>query len=410
MAENVTANRGYPLPYQDNDLADDVLRIVTALEAIDLDMATAFTQLVAKASLASPAFSGTPTAPTPTVSDDSGKLATTAFVQAGLILLRQSILGGADAAWDTFFEIQTYFQNNPDQIPEILTALGNRLEKGQNLADLPDKAAARLALGLSYADAAAKLAFQQNIGSLFHGQCRVDLSGGNIVLSRHNGRFLAINGNLQEIPSAGVSLAPAAGDAVYYIYAFMDSGTMTLERSATAYAVDATAGVTIKSGDATRTLVGMGRILSSAWTHSASWFNRRWRNRSTAFTANRSTASATQVEINSEIRSGFLVWAGEDVHVAYNANVTCNTSGAAFRTTIRLDGSTILDLGGQEQSETNGATYGQGGGCAVTGLSEGFHYATIFGMAGGGATSTYSGSASPIDGPTRTSITVGTMV
>lgn len=37
-----------------------------------------------KANLASPAFTGTPTAPTPTSGDNSTKVATTAFVQAAV--------------------------------------------------------------------------------------------------------------------------------------------------------------------------------------------------------------------------------------------------------------------------------------------------------------------------------------
>jgi len=37
--ESVTANRGYQLPHPDNDLADDVLRLVAALAAVDIDMA-----------------------------------------------------------------------------------------------------------------------------------------------------------------------------------------------------------------------------------------------------------------------------------------------------------------------------------------------------------------------------------
>ncbi|MER9652542.1 pyocin knob domain-containing protein [Mesorhizobium sp. M0152] len=36
---NTTANRGYQLPFEDNQLADDVLRLISALSAIDVDVA-----------------------------------------------------------------------------------------------------------------------------------------------------------------------------------------------------------------------------------------------------------------------------------------------------------------------------------------------------------------------------------
>lgn len=55
------------------------------------------------APLASPAFTGTPTAPTPTVTDDSTKLATTAFVRdiipAGVIVMWSGSVGSIPSGW-----------------------------------------------------------------------------------------------------------------------------------------------------------------------------------------------------------------------------------------------------------------------------------------------------------------------
>lgn len=55
------------------------------------------------APLASPAFTGTPTAPTPTVTDDSTKIATTAFVRdiipTGVIVLWSGAVGSIPAGW-----------------------------------------------------------------------------------------------------------------------------------------------------------------------------------------------------------------------------------------------------------------------------------------------------------------------
>lgn len=48
-----TANRDYPKPYPSNLIAEDVLRLATAIEAIDADVAAALASLVEKAPLTS---------------------------------------------------------------------------------------------------------------------------------------------------------------------------------------------------------------------------------------------------------------------------------------------------------------------------------------------------------------------
>lgn len=119
-------------------------------------------------------------------------------------------------------------------------------------------------------------------GGDLHGQCRLTKSGANLVLSRHNGTKLIIDGTAETIPSGGVTLA-ATGlsvDTTYFIYVFMSGATMTLEASTTGHATDGTTGVEIKSGDSTRTLVGMARVITGpAWQDTdaqrfvRSWFN-----------------------------------------------------------------------------------------------------------------------------------------
>lgn len=58
-------------------------------------LADAFAALADKAPLASPAFTGTPTAPTPSASDNSTKLATTAFVQSAVSGAITDAIGGS---------------------------------------------------------------------------------------------------------------------------------------------------------------------------------------------------------------------------------------------------------------------------------------------------------------------------
>lgn len=90
-------------------------------------------------------------------------------------------------------------------------------------------------------------------------QCYLSQSGSGLVLSRRSGSYLTIQGIARQVPAAGVTLAATgvAANTLYYIYAYMSGKNMALEASTTARAVDATTGVDVKSGDSTRTLVGM---------------------------------------------------------------------------------------------------------------------------------------------------------
>jgi len=116
------------------------------------------------------------------------------------------------------------------------------------------------------------------------GQCRLSKSGANLLLSRFQGMALTINGLAQVIPAAGVTLAATglAAGTLYYIYACMGGSGMMLEASTVGHATDAATGAEIKTGDPTRTLVGMARpIAGPAWQDApnqrfvVSWFNQR---------------------------------------------------------------------------------------------------------------------------------------
>lgn len=228
--------------------------------------------------------------------------------------------------------------------------------------------------------------------------CRLTKVGSNLQLDRFDGRFLFINGQNELIPSAGVTLAPTSSTpgTTYNIYAFMNAGVMTLEYSATAHAVDATHGHRIKSGDATRTLVGMARpITGPAWQDTAaqrfviSYFNRRGLPLQNVFTTNRSTTSATFAEINSEIRIEFLTWSDELVEA--EAHVTTTASAVAIVSTLlSLDGGLAVNGGANVY---NSAQTGSGATSDSIGrqerISEGYHYYTIAGLVSSAATSTY---------------------
>lgn len=96
------------------------------------------------APLASPALTGNPTAPTQDASDDSTKIATTAYVKDVI----EAVVGAAPEALDTLKEIADALGEDPDFAGTITSALGGKLAKASNLSDLTDASEARTNLGL----------------------------------------------------------------------------------------------------------------------------------------------------------------------------------------------------------------------------------------------------------------------
>ncbi|MFW2232650.1 MULTISPECIES: hypothetical protein [Rhizobium] len=230
-----------------------------------------------------------------------------------------------------------------------------------------------------------------------HSECRLALSGGNLLLSRFNGRRLTIGGASEVIPSAGITLA-AAGltpSTLYHIYAYMNSGTMTLEGSTTAYTTDATTGVQIKTGDASRTLVGMGRpVTGPAWSDTAkqrfvrSWYNDLGVSLFNNFTANRATASTSAVELNSEIRCETLLWSGELFDATSVGSIINGAANGRNNSSLGFDGTTSEPNGSQAVlSSTDTVPFS----CTAlkSGLSEGYHYVTLLGLVNSGTGTWY---------------------
>lgn len=164
------------------------------------------------------------------------------------------------------------------------------------------------------------------------GRCRLDKSGANIVLTPFNGNQITINSKACVIPDAGVSLAPTGltVGTLYLIYAWMNGATMTLEASTTVSVVQAGTGIRIKTGDATRTLVGCVRPITGpafqdtpAQRFVLSWFNRRLMRTSNNLTTPFSTNSTAYVEIGTTLRNEFLCWGNDDIRFHYNGYTYC---------------------------------------------------------------------------------------
>ncbi len=100
--------------------------------------------LDAKASLASPALSGTPTAPTAATATNTTQIATTAFVQSAV----SALISGAPGALDTLNELASALGDDPNFAATVTNDLAGKLVKASNLSDLTNVVTARANLGL----------------------------------------------------------------------------------------------------------------------------------------------------------------------------------------------------------------------------------------------------------------------
>lgn len=100
--------------------------------------------LAGKVPLASPDFTGTPTAPTATAGSNSTQIATTAFVAAAVAAL----IDGSPGALDTLNELAAALGDDANFAATVTNALALKAEKSANLSDLSSAADARTNLGL----------------------------------------------------------------------------------------------------------------------------------------------------------------------------------------------------------------------------------------------------------------------
>jgi len=234
-----------------------------------------------------------------------------------------------------------------------------------------------------------------------------------LTFTPYNGDLIKISGTLYQIPSAGitglantsvyvngVSGQNLAANTLYYVYVFNNGGTLTADFSTTARATSSTSGnigTEIKSGDDSRTLIGLIRTnASSQFADSAtqrfvqSWFNRKPLAARNAFTANRTTTSSSYVELNTEIRIEFVCWSDQVVTASVNGPAYINSASQDYIfTSVGFDGTTNNDFAAAYSNNVYGIvnagyTYNKAG------LSEGYHYATVLGKNNAGSlTATY---------------------
>lgn len=244
-------------------------------------------------------------------------------------------------------------------------------------------------------------------------QCLLTKSGANIVLSPFGGNVVTFPAGHATVPAAGVSLAPTGltPGTLYYIYGVQTAGVVTsLEASTTVPVADATTGIRIKTGDATRRLQGMVRpITGPAFEDTAahrfviSWDNPRPISLSAFFTAVRTVGGGGAfAEINVEIRNEFLSWA---------TNAVSSGSTGYFFNSIANPQFTTLGLDGVAQDCGTGGNVGAGLATPYaitwnTPVTEGYHYITLMGRTTGGVGS-WNGSVTSGDRCTVTTMIQG---
>jgi hypothetical protein len=100
--------------------------------------------LNAKAPLASPVLTGTPTAPTAAQGTNSTQLATTGFVAAAI----GALIDAAPGALNTLNELAAALGDDPSFASTVTNGLASKLQASLNLSDLTNAATARGNLGL----------------------------------------------------------------------------------------------------------------------------------------------------------------------------------------------------------------------------------------------------------------------
>jgi hypothetical protein len=224
-----------------------------------------------------------------------------------------------------------------------------------------------------------------------HGQCQFRFVSSTLCkLFPYDGNGLIINGRQYRIPVAGISLTPAqtTASATHYIFAKDDgSGGVALEAAASGvtHAMH-TDGVEIKTGDPTRTLVGMVSmsgtntfLMSGIQRRVASWFNRRPIILAEYFITSTSSSSPATISTG----WSFLAWQNA-MYRETAAGQTRNTATTVGNySNIYLDGTPIAQAIGYTITTANyQQAAAQTAGTTIS--ADGLHTSLMIGYCNGG--------------------------
>lgn len=198
-----------------------------------------------------------------------------------------------------------------------------------------------------------------------HGRLTVSSTTQLLLSAVGQGNVLTVNRRPRIIPAAGLTISNTGLSASTLYYAYCNEG-MALELSTTAPAVDGLTGLKVKSGDPTRTLVGLTFTnVSSQFVdiQTVSWFDRRNKQGSNSSTSTSTGSGLATVT--------FVTWAEESIVASSNYTNTNSSATAVNSLTLNIDGSTV---GTADRQDTGSATGGVSMfGTAAASLSEGNH-------------------------------------
>ncbi|MDV5633324.1 phage tail protein [Enterobacter cloacae] len=155
----------------------DTLKEIAAAINNDPNFSTTINNALAlKAPLASPALTGTPTAPTAAQTVNNTQIATTAFVKSALAAL----VGSSPAALDTLNELAAALGNDPNFATTMTNALAGKQPLDSTLTTLSGKTADGIIEYLRLGEAAKMEAATAKIGA--NGWLYIPVSGGKKML------------------------------------------------------------------------------------------------------------------------------------------------------------------------------------------------------------------------------------
>ena len=174
----------------------------------------------------------------------------------------------------------------------------------------------------------------------------VYVSTTSVALVASNGGYLWINGINRSVGNGISKTLPTLSNAtVYNVYAFWTGSVIDLEFSTTAYVASST-GIPVKTGDATRTLVGRIRTNSTTTTYSTgsdagviTYWNRKRRQVTLSIQVNVNTASGSDVSVLTG--PSYISWALDATDFASTAINGNTVDTAQNNTTIYVNGGAL---------------------------------------------------------------------
>ncbi|ARQ95362.1 hypothetical protein [Bradyrhizobium phage BDU-MI-1] len=234
------------------------------------------------------------------------------------------------------------------------------------------------------------------------GQCKlIWTSSTTLKLIPVNGNLITINGQVYQIPAAGITISNAgfAANTLYYIYAYDNAGTLTLTGNQAGHVTSTTPGnvgvevMTGAGGDA-YSLVGMAYSSSlstffydrvTKWVRS--WYNDSGISCSALSGTNVSTPNTAMTLLDTNCHVYTLLWAGEMYDASFYSWCNCNTDSAAMYYQGGVNGAVI---GAYDVATANSTRYSSvtNGFSDAAGADGRFEFQQ-FGMTSGGTVSFY---------------------